>query len=76
MIQKKMPDFAKEENLNKNGYTFAKINKNLNKKLNSIRKILKNKQDYLLKLNEKKYYKEIIKILESLDSRNYFFSFL
>ena len=67
MIQKKMPDFAKEENLNKNGYTFAKINKNLNKKLNSIRKILKNKQDYLLKLNEKKYYKEILKLQKQIN---------
>lgn len=69
MIQKKMLNFNGEKNFNRNGYTFTKINKNLNKKLNSIRKILKNKQLSLIKLNEKNYYKEILKLQNQINKK-------
>lgn len=69
MIQKKMSNIVKKVKFERDGHTFAKINKNLDKKLNSIRKILKNKQAYLIKLNEKDYYKEILNFQKQINER-------
>ena len=69
MIKKKIQNYSEVTYFKKNGYTFLKINKNLNKKLNSIKKALKNKEKNLIKLDEKTYYREILKIQKQINKK-------